>query len=167
VRQVRSTLAVVAVFAASLMVPAAVAAVQPSVDWDQVLKGNSGNNTIRGDSGRDKILGLGGNDTLNGLAGRDRLQGGPGNDTLGGGNGRDKLFGGQGRDRLNGGAGNDLLVGAGGRDRLFGGPGNDTLRADGDNRRDFVDCGVGTNDRAFVDARDVVTRCETVTVTGQ
>jgi Ca2+-binding RTX toxin-like protein len=72
-----------------------------------------------------------------------------------------------GNDKLTGGRGGDVLFGGAGSDRLFGGPGNDVLRASGDGRRDYVDCGGGTADRAIVDARDIVTGCETITVVGQ
>lgn len=146
--------------------PAAVSA-HPHGPYDKVLTGTSGNDSISGTDGRDKISGLAGNDKLVGGPGRDLLLGGPGRDVLSGGNLHDELRGSVGNDKLLGGNGNDKLVGGPGRDNLFGGPGNDVLRASGDGFRDLVDCGKGTSDRAFVDARDIVTGCERITVVGQ
>ncbi len=97
------------------------------------MVGTKGDDYLGGSGGDDVILGLFGNDTLVGGAGDDRLEGGPGN---------------------------DVLVGGAGTDRLLGGDGSDTIFAD-DGVRDFVDCGVG-NDRAVVDAVDIVKGCESV-----
>lgn len=63
--------------------------------------GNALNNIIIGNSG---------NNTLTGLDGNDSLQGGAGIDTLTGGNGNDFLFSGAGGDTLVGGKGNDVYV---------------------------------------------------------
>lgn len=51
--------------------------------------GNALANSIRGDSGRDTLIGMGGDDALEGLAGDDRLRGGLGADILHGGGGVD------------------------------------------------------------------------------
>ena len=51
--------------------------------------GNGLANSIRGDSGRDTLIGMGGDDALEGLAGDDRLRGGLGADILHGGGGVD------------------------------------------------------------------------------
>ena len=59
-----------------------------------------------------------GNDTLKGSSGKDKLWGGKGHDTLKGGKGNDKLWGDRGNDTLKGGKGNDSL---------WGGKGNDTF----------------------------------------
>ncbi len=79
----------------------------------------------------DKLLGTSGNDVIRGLGGADRIVG------LGG---RDRLYGGPGRDRIYGGSGPDTIFARGGG-------------------ADFVDCGSG-RDRAHVDPRDRVRRCE-------
>ncbi|MCA1679983.1 MAG: hypothetical protein LC777_14090 [Actinobacteria bacterium] len=107
---------------------------------------------------------------LNGGAGNDQLIGidGPGMDTLSGGGGRDFLSGRGGNDDLFGGPGNDRLRGGAGKDVLRGGAGDDTLesrelRSLGERTaKDDVNCGAGRRDRAVVDRRDEVTRCERV-----
>lgn len=165
-RRLIPTAVLTALIAAVLVMPAAVSA-HPHGAYDKVTIGTSGNDVLKGVDGRDRMDGLAGSDKISGGKGRDLLRGGSGADTLGGGNFHDELRGGVGNDKLSGGSGNDLMFGGPGKDRLLGGPGNDILRANGDGNRDFVDCGKGTSDRAFVDARDVVTRCETVTVVGQ
>jgi Ca2+-binding RTX toxin-like protein len=143
---------------------------------NDVLNGTPLADVICGLLGNDTINGLGGNDTLFGDAcnktarahaaavvkdGNDRLSGGDGDDTLYGAGGKDVLNGGTGRDRLFGGGGNDALTGAAGVNAYSGGAGNDTISAR--NRKpDSVDCGPGKRDRATVDRRDRVKRCETV-----
>ena len=82
------------------------------------IKGNGGDNILRGTAKRDVICGFGGNDIIKGLGGNDLVKGGGGNDIL---------FGNTGADKLVGGRGNDALLGGEGSDRLFGGPGNDAL----------------------------------------
>ncbi len=149
---------------ALFLVGTAASAAGPAATYDHVLKGTNGPDNLVGDNGRDKIIGYDAADKLAGLKGRDWLQGDRGDDTLRGGNGRDQLYGGKGDDKLIGGNGGDKLVGGPGKDRLLGGPGNDVLRAAHDGRRDYVDCGNGDDDRAFVDSIDVVTNCETVNV---
>lgn len=70
-----------------------------------------GNDTIKGSSGDDNLLGRRGDDTIKGHGGHDALRGGFGNDTLIGGNNHDKLFGNDGRDTLIGGKGKNELSG--------------------------------------------------------
>jgi Ca2+-binding RTX toxin-like protein len=108
--------------------------------------------TLTGTSAGDLILGLAGNDVLRGRGGDDCLSGGPG---------RDRLLGGPGADRLDGGRGADRLDGGAGTNRYDAGPGNDVVRAR-NGRRELVACGAG-RDRARVDRRDRVRRCERVT----
>jgi len=165
-RRVCLTAAITALALGVMVAPVSVSA-HPHGAYDEVIVGTSGNDKLNGTEGRDKISGLAGADKLSGGKGRDLLRGGSGPDNLRGGNLHDELTGGEGNDKLSGGLGNDVLFGGPGKDRLLGGPGNDVLRASGDGRRDFVDCGKGTADRAVVDARDVVTGCETITVVGQ
>ena len=111
-----------------------------------------GNDVLRGGAGSDRLVGGGGNDRLTGGAGGDRMDGGAG---------RDRLSGGAGNDRLTGGAGNDTLTGGAGTNRYSGGAGNDKVSAV-NRKRDRVDCGAGRRDRAVVDRRDRVKRCEQV-----
>ncbi len=65
---------------------------------------------VIGGSGDDILIGNTLNNTLTGNDGNDVLVGANGNDTLSGGNGRDILIGGRGLDNLNGGADDDILV---------------------------------------------------------
>lgn len=130
---------------------------------DDVVIGQQG----VGGSGDDRLtvgsgLGNAGNDDLSCFPHRSSgcyLDGGAGDDVLTGDTGRDRLFGRSGRDLVRGGAGLDVLV---------GGAGADTLRARENRtagerpRRDRVDCGAGRRDRATVDRRDDVRRCERV-----
>ena len=64
----------------------------------EYIKGGSGNDTLKGDSGYNKLYGRSGDDWLNGGAGGDDLYGGPGDDWLNGGAGGDYLYGGPGSD---------------------------------------------------------------------
>ena len=102
---------------------------------------------------------------LIGNASANYLAGGAGNDRILGMGGADTILGGAGDDYLDGGDGNDVIVGGPGSDRILGGPGSDTIHAD-DGERDIVDCGTG-NDRAYVDALDIVKNCEIVTMVSQ
>jgi Ca2+-binding RTX toxin-like protein len=102
-------------------------------NFNDVLSGDAGDNTIRGGNGADLINGGDGNDdlkgftdindvgdTINGDAGDDSIDGGPGNDALNGGPGNDGLYGGEfpGDDVLDGGPGDDDLVGEDGVDTV-------------------------------------------------
>jgi hypothetical protein len=144
------------------------------------LFGTAGGDLLIGARGNDLLRGRGGADCLRGGRGRDRLEGGDGDDRLNGGPHADVLAGGAHTDRLEGGEGADGLAGGRGVDRLAGGAGADRLAGDGgvdahragagadrvsaaDGRRELVDCGTG-RDRARVDRRDRVTRCEQVLV---
>jgi Ca2+-binding RTX toxin-like protein len=112
-----------------------------------------------------------------------------GNSTLLGNGGNDKLTAGDYQDTLDGGPGNDVINGGFGNDVLTGGPGQDTILADAtsascgwysytckipfgndvvyarDGEADTIDCGVG-EDRAIVDAIDIVANCESVDKAG-
>jgi Ca2+-binding RTX toxin-like protein len=153
-------------------------------------KGGGGDDVLIGQQGAggdgDDVLRVG---SGRGGAGNDFLRcptdlfctfrGGPGNDVLFGSRrtnrlfgegGGDLLHGREGDDELTGGRGNDRLLDTGGvDDRLDGGPGADVLEDRDDRRigrpplRDRVDCGAGRRDRATVDRRDRVRRCERVT----
>lgn len=100
--------------------------------------GNDGisDDTLRGASSVDRIIGKGGNDILQGLGGNDTLLGGRGNDTL---------VGGAGDDLLN--AAGDLQ-GVGEFDRIISGPGADTIVLGNVNAAFYV--GNGSDDLAFI-----------------
>jgi Ca2+-binding RTX toxin-like protein len=117
-----------------------------------VKRGSKRSERLDGTSFGDRLVGLGGADRLFGLGGADCLAGGDGND---------QIDGGKGNDTLDGGAGRDTLLGSSGRDVMRGGSGDDVLRAR-DGVRDTVDCGSGRKDRASVDKKDRVRRCEKV-----
>uniref|UniRef100_UPI00130068A9 type I secretion C-terminal target domain-containing protein n=1 Tax=Salinicola halimionae TaxID=1949081 RepID=UPI00130068A9 len=113
-------------------------------DNDNILEGTSGNETISGDTGSQRLYGYEGNDTLNGGDGNDLLRGGAGDDTLNGGAGNDLLIDGNGADTFNGGAGDDLMVTSGnGFASIEGGDGFDTLLLDGGIDLDMVNGDIG------------------------
>ena len=66
--------------------------------------------TLKGTSGKDKLIGFASNDVISGLSGADTLIGNGGNDTLSGDFGNDRLEGGAGNDLLTGGSGADTFV---------------------------------------------------------
>ncbi len=118
----------------------------------EIMKGETGNDTLSGDSGNNAIYGFEGNDRLEGGAGDDILFGGDGDDVLYGGDdddglkgeiGNDALFGGNRRDILFGGEGDDALYGADEDDALLGESGNDTL--DGGDDTDTLTGGDGSD----------------------
>jgi hypothetical protein len=80
------------------------------------INGNGIDNIIVGDSSNESISGFQGNDVLVGNNGNDTLAGGDGNDLLIGGEGNDSLAGGEGNDWLQGGPGTDTLAGGNGFD---------------------------------------------------
>lgn len=93
--------------------------------------------SIKGEGGRDHIIGSPANDILEGGDGEDYIVGGRGNDIIRGGNDHDELHGNQGEDIMYGGDGadkmwgnehDDLMYGNGGnRDRMRGGSGHDVM----------------------------------------
>ncbi len=103
--------------------------------------------------------------TVNALAGNDKLVGHDHAETIDGGPGDDTIEGGLNDDTLIGGPGKDKILGDSSQDTCnflacriaFG---NDTIDAR-DGEQDSIDCGVG-DDRATVDAMDVVANCEHV-----
>jgi Ca2+-binding RTX toxin-like protein len=85
-------------------------------------------------------------DRIYGLGAADVILGKGGNDDCDGGSGNDEIRCGVGKDRVDGGFG---------QDDLFGGPQNDTILA-ADGQVDYVNCGLGNNDTAYVDEKDDV-----------
>jgi serralysin len=77
---------------------------------DDLILGNSSENSLRGNQGDDILAGAYGDDELIGQDGTDFLLGSVGNDVLDGGDGADYLLGA---------AGDDILTGGADRDRFF------------------------------------------------
>jgi hypothetical protein len=106
--------------------------------------------------------------------GESTVTGGAGNDKLKGHDHVETIDGGPGNDVVEGGYNNDVLTGGPGKDTIFGDSttdtcnflsckipfGNDVINAR-DGEVDTIDCGPG-EDRATVDAIDVVANCEQV-----
>src|SRR5688572_19512251 len=101
---------------------------------------------IRGTFGQDNLWGTNQMDRIYGLGAADTLRARAGNDDCYGGSGFDVIRCGDGNDRIDGGFGED---------DLFGGPANDTILA-ADGQVDYVNCGTGNNDTAYVDVIDEV-----------
>ena len=79
---------------------------QRSRDWIGVINGGSGNDTLTGSVGRDRLDGGRGSDTVFGLSGDDRLWGDAGDGSV---LDEDALFAGSGNDDLLGGVGDNRL----------------------------------------------------------
>ena len=107
-------------------------------EFNDVLVGEDGFNSLDGGDGDDRLFGRGGNDLLGGGVGNDTIFGGDANDTLEGNSGIDTLMGDAGDDTLRGESGNDTLRGESGNDTLRGGTGNDLLDG-GDGLSDLAD----------------------------
>lgn len=111
---------------ADLMAPS----LRMNLSGNDTLRGEAGEDRIEAANGRDKLYGGLDGDTLSGGAGQDTLYGGTGNDRVKGERGADRLYGGEGKDTLFGGEKGDQIKGGKGADRLDGGRGNDTLMGD-------------------------------------
>ena len=91
-------------------------------------------------------------------------------DVMYGRDGIDFLAGQGGKDKLYGGGKHDFLIGGTGDDKMYGGKGSDTLNSvDSEagsgasiSGADYVNCGPGSQDEAYVDPSDTVVNCETV-----
>ena len=109
--------------------------------------GNTGPSNLIGRGGDDELVGHDFNDNVDGGAGNDHVEGGLGNDTVTGGPGQDTIYGDATASRCT----------------YYSCKipyGNDVINAR-DGEADNVDCGIG-QDKAIVDAIDVVANCETV-----
>ena len=100
---------------------------ETGVGLGDFLSGGNGDDTLRGNAGRDIETGGDGADIIEGGAGKDFLFGDAGDDHVSGGAGDDYVLGGSGDDLLEGGDGNDVLAGEAGDDTLEGGDGDDIL----------------------------------------
>jgi hypothetical protein len=103
---------------------------------DNNCPGTNNADSITGDGSNQTFTLMGGSDLGRGKGGADELRGGGGDDELRGGRGADEL-----RDR----------GGDGDTDEHFGGRGSDLIRADDGDTNDFVDCGRGADDVAYID----------------
>lgn len=101
-----------------------------AVFGNDILSGNSGNDTIYGGRGQDLINGDAGDDTLYGEAGDDIIDGGDNADTIYGLDGNDDIDGGAGDDDIYAGAGDDYVLGGSGDDFIRGNSGNDVIYGD-------------------------------------
>jgi Ca2+-binding RTX toxin-like protein len=119
---------------------------------------------VKADFGVDAVSavrGLGGNDHLVGHDHVETIDGGPGDDVIEGGLNNDTLTGGPGKDTIYGDSTKDTCNFLSCRIAF----GNDVIDAR-DGEQDTIDCGVG-EDRATVDAIDVVANCEQVDKSGK
>lgn len=116
---------------------------------NDVLTGQSANDTISGGGGDDLLFGGSGNDTLNGDAGNDQLAGGSGDDTLTGGAGNDQTIGGAGNDVLTGGDGDDQMIGGAGNDRMIWNAGDDNDLMEGGTEIDTAEVNGGAAGETF------------------
>jgi Ca2+-binding RTX toxin-like protein len=116
------------------------------------VHGNMGNDTAAGGLGDDWVVGGKDNDSLSGDGGDDIVYGNVGNDTCLGGDGADIVRGGQGDDLVVGGAGNDYVSGDRGNDTVTGGAGADRFHTFGDAGIDRVtDFSQAQGDRVMLD----------------
>jgi len=90
---------------------------------------SEGDDTLRGNGGRDVMEGGTGNDQFVGGEGNDILTDAFGDDVLKGGDGNDAMSSGPGFDLNQGGLGHDFVVGGSDPTETFGGPGNDLIFA--------------------------------------
>jgi len=134
---------------------------------DDVIDGGAGSDDMSGGAGRDAAVYPSGGTvdvSIDDLANdghtgeRDNVQ--TDIEDVYGGPDADRLIGSAGPNTLDAGVGNDVVDGGGGVDALYGDDGDDRLIAR-DGRRDFVDCGPGS-DIAIVDEDDRVVACEIV-----
>ncbi|MGP3971170.1 calcium-binding protein [Streptomyces sp. 6N223] len=104
-----------------------------------VLIGTDATEWIFGGWGPDTILGQGGDDHLGGNRGKDEIHGGDGRDNLWGDNDDDVLYGEAGDDELRGFSGEDILYGGDGNDALYGGKHTDQLDGGPGNDEEYQD----------------------------
>ena len=116
------------------------------------INGNMGADTAAGGLGDDWVVGGKDNDRLSGDAGGDLVYGNLGNDTALGGDGGDIVRGGQNDDIVVGGAGDDYVSGDRGSDTVTGGAGADRFHTFGEAGVDRVtDFNASEGDRVMLD----------------
>jgi Ca2+-binding RTX toxin-like protein len=139
-----------------------------TTDGDDFLTGSDGADIVALGDGDDQYFAAAGPDVICGGNGADLIGGEEGNDELSGGNGDDILLGLRGNDVLGGGDGdddlrgswaNDVLRGGQGADVLSGSVGDDLIRAAGDDTRDEIHDGTGS-DEIIGDDPDIWFRCD-------
>jgi Ca2+-binding RTX toxin-like protein len=125
------------------------------------LEGGPGDDVMRGNLYRDSLHGGPGKDRIvidSGPYGDDEAFGGPGDDVfvddVSSADGDDLLDGEEGYDRMRGGEGNDNIRGGPGDDTISGGKGHDTVAGGGD--RDTIDGDSGNDDLAGGDDDDTI-----------
>jgi serralysin len=149
-----------------------------------IIRGTSGNDSLKGTPESDEIIIYAGEDTVNAGDGDDWINafvteegerlyyitegtleayGGKGNDLIGGKDGNDIIYGEDGDDRVWSKDGNDQIFGGDGDDNLDGGDGNDTLNGgDGDDNlngedgNDTLDGGDGDDYLSSGNGQDVL-----------
>lgn len=129
-----------------------------SLDIDETLRGNHGDDLITGQDGRSTIFGGDGNDTIDGGAGDDNILSEDGNDSVLGGDGNDTIDGHDGDDTIDAGAGNDNVTAGDGEDLITGGDDNDTLN--GMMGDDTIGGGLGNDSLLGGQGDDVITANE-------
>lgn len=91
-----------------------------TVNYEELLYGGDGADTISGLDGHDHIYGGANPDTLDGGAGADVMEGGTESDTMRGGAGDDTMDGNDHNDFMAGGSGDDTMDGGSGADVMCG-----------------------------------------------
>ncbi len=125
-----------------------------ALDGDDIINGGSGDDTIDGDDGNDHITGGSGDDTIDGGNGNDTIIAEDGNDTIDGGAGKDLIYGQGGSDIIDGQDGDDEIYGNAGQDTLSGGAGRDRILGGTDN--DIIYGGAGNDTMSGEDGDDEV-----------
>ena len=93
--------------------------INEGTNYNDVLNGGLGNDSIYGHHGKDVISGNAGDDLIRGGHGRDIINGGSGDDDLDGGHGKDVISGNAGDDLIRGGHGKDIINGGSGESYIF------------------------------------------------
>ena len=143
-------------------------------NMDDILAGDSRDNTIMGLGGNDKLYGGpgGGDDILMGGGDDDMAFGGPGDDSLHGGAGDDMLVGGPGDDDYDGGYGSDMIYARDGDEgdddtgNISGGPADDEGVDTLSYARNEKEVTIDLNDARFTSIESLVGTSEDDTLTG-
>ena len=120
-----------------------------------LIRGTSGDDTLRGTPLPDVVSLGGGDDSFTDLGGDDVICGDGGNDHIDAGAGSDFVDGGAGDDEISGGADNDRIQGGAGEDAITPGAGDDVVR--GDKGDDYVAEGAGDDKISGGPGKDYLT----------